>query len=216
MISYLLLTPIQLILNYKNIMSTEKEVKIINNTYSKIIDLEYLLFNTTGQTTKEKYLNILKKINKGVYLYAISGIPIKKNDYYYCLLNTILDSDKLIKKIIKDILGCSGLMTYLNQSNLSTTELGNLCEIKNHVWAYNWTYLTFLNVNQTENVHLSLLRDKSIYEHWFVNGDSKLYGFTISLKDLKKFCSHFEDKSFDKETRDYMNLISQNFSFLWT
>ena len=92
--------------------------------------------------------------------------------------------------------------------------MGEVCMGLNHYWGLNFITVTLLFNNVHPNIRKAFLRDRKFYESWTI-GDDRVFALTGSIKDFKKFISNKDDKSFDKETRDILQLIDQKFNFIW-
>lgn len=178
------------------------------------IDLERELLSL-GKTSMQDRTVELKKKFPNVYLYAIGGIPLKKEGEHICLLQKEINITSCID-IIKESVGISGVLTYVNKSKLSLMDMGNKCYELKHLWAENWLMLSFL-VSAPEKVELSILRDKNFYESWIeTNQDGiKTFGITGSIKSFKKFMSHRFDETFDVDTRNFMINLFDKYEFIW-
>jgi hypothetical protein len=180
------------------------------------IDLERELGRSTSKDVIVRIMELQNKLS-GVHLYSIGGFPIKEYCGSYFIFGEKLTPD-MFKKKIAEAVGLSGMMTYMNKSDLSLGDLGNKCIKLNHTWALNWITLSFLVCLPNSNkVEKSLLRDKNFYESWPVtrSGESDVFGVTGSVKSFKKFIGHKDDGSFDSDTRSFMRLLSEEFKFIW-
>lgn len=180
------------------------------------IDLLYEVSQLATENVSNRALEFHEKID-GVYLYAIGGFPIKKSDDGFTYFNNKIDVD-FIQTNLKEAIGLSGIMTFMNKSNLTLLELGNICNNLSHLWCLNWIELSFLiSVPNSKEVELSLLRDKHFYESWTVgkNNNEIIFTMTGSIKDFKKFISNKNDESFDIPTRNFMKLIDTKFNPIW-
>jgi len=117
-----------------------------------------------------------------ISIYAIGGFPIKKYSGKTHLLNQEIDFKKL-KEYIQEGLGLSGILTYANRSNLTLSEMGEVCQSRGHFWGYNWMTISLLFVNAHPDVEKSFLRNNTFYQSWIVC-NSSIYGMTGSIKDL--------------------------------
>ena len=79
-----------------------------------------------------------KGLPTGIYLFAFGGIPFKSfiNSTELTYNGNMINMD-IIRDMITDGLGASGILTYENRSNLSLCDMGALVKEKEHYWAYN-------------------------------------------------------------------------------
>lgn len=179
------------------------------------IDIEKELKSLSKKETLDRALEFQNKIS-GIYLYAIGGFPIKEIDGVYTLLGKELN-EEFISNNLKEALGLSGMLTYMNKSDLSLEFMGDVCFKLNHKWANNWITLSFLVcVPNSKNVEKSLLRDSNFYESWTVtNEDLNFFGISGSVKNFMKFIKNKDDISFDFNTRCFMKEMDEKFKFIW-
>lgn len=171
---------------------------------SQIVDLHAAclsLKETSVLQRSEELSNILPK----VAICAMGGFPFIEKDgqLYWC--NNVINTNS-IPNAIKQALGLSAVLTYTNPKNRSLESLGDLCLEKNHCWAYHWINLSLVFAGWSPSVELSFLRDNRFKTSWTVSRDrfSKVFVATAGIKQWIDFTSHFEDSSFDEDTRQAM------------
>lgn len=181
------------------------------------LDIEKELSLLSSLSLPDRAKELQHKV-PNISLYAVGGFQIQKKDESFYLLNEELTAS-VLANILKKSIGVSGMLTYTNKSKLTSLELGNKCCELKHLWAENWIMLSFLIcVPNSKRIELSILRDKNFYESWIETTEQdelKVFGITGSLKQFKKFISHRNDLSFDKNTRIFMNQMFDKFEFIW-
>lgn len=169
------------------------------------LDLEFSLNELRSTNVDDRVHEFCKNTNDNVYIVAISGFPIKRNENIFEWCGSEVSIIKL-SDLIKQGLGSSALLTFMNKSKLSTSSLGDICIEKNHDWAYRWITLSLLFVGLSPEVELAFSRDCSFLMSWPVTTvpTGKLFIANGSLKDWIKFLFHFNDKDLNGATREAM------------
>ena len=152
-------------------------------------------------------------IEKSIKLYAIGGFPIKEMGNKFYWVNNELTKEFLNKNFY-EALGLSGILTYMNKSNLTSHDMGIKLQELGHKWGLHWMTLSYVFINYSDKVEKSFLRDSNFYESWVVGG-SNIFGFSGSIKSFIKYSSNKEDKSFDLDTREALQTLDFNISRLW-
>lgn len=134
---------------------------------------------------------------------GVGGIPIIQewNDKF--TFNSSVITEDILKDLILKSLGLSAVLTFKNPKNKSYSELGQVCKEYKHTWSFNWFILNLYFPNIKPCQHLSLLRHKEFFSSWTIS-DSELKEpvvFSGSLKNWLKFSDHYNDESFDFQTR---------------
>lgn len=135
-------------------------------------------------------------------LCAIGGFPIKKiGDGFSWCNNTI--SPNTISSTLKEALGFSAILTYTNKTNKTIEELGQLCLDKGHLWALHWLNISIVFSCHKPQVELSFARDKEFFLSWPVETSptGNIFVATAGIKEWLKYTAHYQDKSFDADTR---------------
>lgn len=184
---------------------------------NKFTDLEGLLLTSDlpdNATISERVDNLSAKIPR-TSICAIGGFPVgyRFNDKRFYLLSMPLTEEGVRAELCK-ALGLSGMLTFANKSDLTLTEMGEMCVKLQHYWGLNFITVTILFNNVHPNVQKAFLRDKQFYESWTINND-KVFSMTGTIKDFKKFIVNKDDVSFDVETRSVLNELYTKFNFLW-
>lgn len=176
------------------------------------IDLHKECMQLKSKNKQNRLLELEKNLGNNVYISAIGGFPIieKNNEYYWC--NNVLNNNT-IKDQILNALGLSGTLTFLNSSNLSLKELGNLCNKNNHDWCFHWITLTLVFSNYGEKAELAFSRDSKFFMSWVEGGNiGKVFMASASLKSWNKFLKNKNSEDFNKEVKlalnDAFNLIN--------
>lgn len=156
-----------------------------------------------------------KDLEDGIYMVSYGGTPISIEGDFIKHGNSIVDRPFYFSDLVINALGTSAILTYDNKSNLTIMELGTKCKQLGHVWAYNWLTVGILLKGQPPKVEKAFLRDTNFYQSWNLLYDN-VYVMNGTLKSFRYFCMNRDDKSFDKDTRNAMNTIHQNFGYLWT
>jgi hypothetical protein len=159
-----------------------------------------------------------KNLEEGIYCYAFGGVPFIELDNVIYFNSKPVDLN-ILKDMICNAVGASGMLTHANKSNLSYNDMGKLCISKGHRWAYHWINLSFLFIGKSKNVELAFLRDKNFYESWNINDSDNYhvnyFAFNGSLYAFRKFTDNLDDNSFSKEIRRVMDELHTNFGSLW-
>lgn len=170
----------------------------------KLLDLASVIGQLSATTVSARRDQLKDTLKSGVYLTAIGGIPVEYNGDY-TLFGKVINAE-VCKELLTISLGQSALLTYLNKSQKSLSELGTLCKKLDHTWGYNWMNLSLVFVGKSPNVELALCRDKNFFMSWIEQkeNDSYIYMAVGSIKSWKKYASRYEDKSFDVDSRETM------------
>jgi hypothetical protein len=176
-------------------------------------DLNHLC-TTLSSKGVDARLTELVELLPAVAVYAVGGFPITLE------VNSSLNTSRLlwmgndldtIKHFIKEGLGVSAALTYVNPKNKSLDELGQLCLDKGHVWAYHWISVSMVMSGYPQQVEMAFARDTRFKMSWPVEcyPTGRVFGATASIKDWLDYTKHEEDLSFDAPTRSAM-IASRN------
>lgn len=169
------------------------------------IDVQKKFKEIKSIKTKDRVIEFCNNYN-GVYISAICSIPIKEinNEYYHS--NNKIDN-KYIDSLIKESLGLSGMLSFMNKSNFSLEKMGEVCIDKKHYWGFNWINISFLFINYPIEVQLAFARDCRFFLSWpeVQAFDSKIFMATSSVSSWSRYLSFRNDISFDENTRKAMN-----------
>jgi hypothetical protein len=155
----------------------------------------------------------ISKTEQSIKLYAIGGFPIKEIDNKFYWVNNELNNE-FISNNLFEALGLSGMLTYMNKSNLSLKDMGvKLLELE-HKWGLHWISLSFLFINYSDKVEKSFLRDSNFYESWVIGG-SNIFGFSGSIKSFIKYSNNRNDTSFDLDTRTALQHLYFKLEDIW-
>ena len=108
------------------------------NTFT---DLTYALTKLCSDSVEDRVKEFANK-HTGVSIIAICGLPILNKSDVLCDGHEELywAGKKLdvstVKTHFTEALGLSGMLTYMNKSNLSLEDLGELCNERNHDWGF--------------------------------------------------------------------------------
>jgi hypothetical protein len=146
---------------------------------------------------------------------SFGGVPLIRTDSSFEWAGAPATQD-FFESLVIDGLGTSAVLTYDNKSNKSIKELGSMCQIYGHRWAYKWMTAGFLFVDQDHLLEMSMLRDCNFYQSWRVRDEGiSRYCMNGTLAAWRKFTSNYGDASFDKKTNLAMGEIKEKFGFLW-
>lgn len=168
-------------------------------------DLEKMCSSLKMNTVEER-VEELTTSQKGVYVVSIGGFRVSTdNDVLIWCGQPV--TEKRIQTEIREGLGTSALLTYMNKSNLSAKRLGDICLERGHDWGLHWMSLSLLFVGYDLEVELAFSRDKRFFMSWPVTKVSTGGAFVVngSLKHWAKFLCHRDDKDYDRASRDAMN-----------
>ncbi len=146
-----------------------------------------------------------------VSITAVGGFPItvkqstdpagfSKRDYH--LLGKPI-SEKRLRRWIRDGLGVSAVPTYMNKSNKTLAQLGEICLDRQHNWAYHWMTISMVFCGMGLQAHMAFAHDSRFKLSWPVLEEptGEFFVVTGSIYDWIRFTSHCEDKSFDERAR---------------
>lgn len=168
-------------------------------------DLHKQITNSIGENKTSKIAHLAN--NKQVAICAIGGFPIIEIENKFKWLNNDLNQT-FIQDCLKDALGFSASITFMNKAGHSLSKLGDICKSNNHDWAFHWVTISFVFCGYNLATELSISRDKRFYMSWAVNDHTgKFFVASGSIKDWLKFSKNFEDKDFDISTREAMKNI---------
>lgn len=167
-------------------------------------DLNALVCSLTSKGVDDKLNELASKFGgPTVAIYAVGGIPIRlyNGEFEWAGNETFR-----IKSYIKDGLGASAALTYLNPNHKSYDELGQICLDKGHSWAYHWMTVSMVLVNFPLLVEMSFAHDTRFQLSWTLqkNPTGKVVGITGTIKNWLDFTKHYNDSSFDESTRNAM------------
>lgn len=162
----------------------------------------------SGHTVSQRVDDFVQRHGVVVAVCAIGGFAVEGGPGHWYWLSQPLYADRVRSEIVRG-LGVSGLLTYMNRSDLTLEQLGQLCVERDHDWAYQWMTLSVLISGFESEVEWSFARDTRFHLSWPLSQKRHRrapFVATASLKNWKKFVAHAEDKNFDAPTRSVMGL----------
>ena len=184
-------------------------ITIKMNTFT---DLTYALTRLCSDSVEDRVKEFANK-HTGVSIVAICGLPILNKSEVLCDGHEELywAGKKLdvstVKTHFTEALGLSGMLTYMNKSNLSLEDLGELCNERNHDWGFEWMSISVLFSGYGLPVEMAFSRDTRFYMSWPVQNQptGQLFVASGSIRSWKRYLWHKDNKDFDKSTRKAMN-----------
>jgi SAM-dependent methyltransferase len=172
---------------------------------TRFVDLPWEVLKIDGPTMYAR-VERLASILPGVGLCSLGGFPFYTDDAGSLMWVGVHVTHTNLRNFIKQGLGASGVLTYMNKSKLSLEKLGEICADRNHTWAYNWITATAVFAGHAPEVHLAFARDTRFKLGWVMEEHftGKVFTATAPLKHWMKFTSKKDDKSYDKHTRQAM------------
>lgn len=174
----------------------------IKDMFTDLYQVCRQLKNTTVATRACELLETLPPVS----ITALGGFPFSKDGDEVTWAGQPVTLIGLKYKILH-ALSESALLTYTNKNNKSLDDLGYLCKNLGHDWAYRWVNVTLLFSNFSPKVELAFARDTRFYLSWIVMPNdvpSPVFAATGSIKDWFSYLNHWNDESFDKDTRAAM------------
>lgn len=173
------------------------------------LDLHNTILELKSNSVSERVAEFCNKYNE-TSIVAVGGFPIIEGRWCG---NKV--SHDMFAKYITDGLGLSAVPTFMNKSKKSLNDLGKICFKLGHDWGLHWISVSILFVNEEPQVELAFARDGRFKMGWPLSDSSngRVWVANASIKDWLKYTKNFNDKDFDKPTRDAMRkarLVLQN------
>lgn len=169
-----------------------------------MIDLHSTVSKLTSRGVAERATELTQKV-PGAHLCAVGGFPLTTRtsgeELFWC--GGKVEASTLQDRL-RNALGVSAVMTYMNRSEMSLAQLGDLCVRRGHDWAYHWVTASVALVGFDPKVEQAFLRDRRFWTSWVVGIDAGPFVATASVHAWTKFLSHREDRDFDHATREAM------------
>jgi hypothetical protein len=168
---------------------------------SCFVDLADLCSKLKSEKVDARIKEMVALVGRGAAVTAIGSFPIIGDTW--CGLPVTVAR---IQQEIRNALGTSGLLTYMNRSRYSLNELSDICLKYGHDWIFHGLTLSLLFTGYDPQAELAFSRDRRFLMSWPVTKDNQgsVFVATGSLKDWLKFTRHQDDPSFDIETRQAM------------
>lgn len=179
----------------------------MNKIYPNWVDLNFECNKLKSASTDDRIKELTNELPP-TSLIAVGGFPLVKSyltkEFYWC--NNLVTPDNF-SFLIKEALGLSAVLTYVNRSNKSLSDLGDICANHKHYWGLHWINITIMFSKHNPKVELAFARDTRFHLSWPVQESptGELFTATAGLKEWLDYTNHRNDLSFDLSTRQAMN-----------
>jgi hypothetical protein len=144
----------------------------------------------------------------GCHLAMVGGFPFYEREGAYWWCGGPVTPQRLHTELLNS-LGASAVLTYMNPSNKTLLELGEMCRKRNHTWAYHWVTISILFCGYGPEAELAFTRDSRFFMSWPVGQElGEVFIATGSLKSWFKFNSNKNSSDFPVGATDAMHSSS--------
>ncbi len=141
----------------------------------------------------------------GTYVVGVGGFPITEDARGTPTWLGAPVNVTRVREALLDGFGLAAALTYMNRSDKTFRELGQLSVDRDHLWAAQWLVVDLLFVGYGAKAEMALLRDCQVKTSWPVDGErGRVFMGHGTLAAWRYFTSHRDDRSFDEGARELM------------